>query len=151
MLRLLVLSSLALATLTGPSQRHPGVVKKAQPDIVGTWMADPRSAPKGARPVGIAMEFKKDGVLAIRGPEVNAAGTYRVQGNTVTITIVSRNGVAQVAKPAQRNTMTIVDNGRALVADSGIRKNGKVVMMRLIRALSPKGPTLVRPKRDHHG
>lgn len=79
------------------------------------------------------MTFNKNGTFAARGLSVNVVGTYKVTGKTVTLSVVTRNGSKPTNPNEQKSTLSIVDNGKALLADSGVRRAGKVLMMRLIR------------------
>jgi len=120
---LVLLLSCALVGASGPKPAT----------IVGTWIVDRASAPKGAVPVGLELTFMKGGTVTVRGPNIVAVGTYKVTGNKVTLEITKRNGVAPRNPKTSAGVFTIVDAGKALLGDSGIRRGGKVVMMRLVR------------------
>ena len=57
--------------------------------IVGKWEVS--KADEGTVPVGAAIEFTKDGKVKVSGKkdgqDVNAEGTYKVEGNKFTVTM----------------------------------------------------------------
>lgn len=111
-------------------------------------MADPSSAPHGAIPSGIEVTFYKDGHMSVRGPHLVGSGIYTVKDKVLSFTIDHENGRA-LPKPATAK-FTITGGGTALIGDSGIRKAGKVVPMRLMRVKATPPPANSGKSRHVH-
>jgi len=124
MIRRIALAVLLLAVLTDLALAV---------NVVGTWVVDPKTAPKGSVPAKLELTFRKDGTISVIGPRVSEEGSYQVIGKTLKLVVTRRNGVALRSPKEASSVLTISNDGSALLGDSGVRIKGKAVMMRLIR------------------
>lgn len=104
----------------------------AQSSVVGTWILDPKGLPADGAGVGLTMTFRKDRTMTLKSARVEGQGTYQVVGNEIRVRLKLRR--EEVPDPREsKGTCRLAEGGKVLLADSGIRRNGKPVMMRLVR------------------
>lgn len=105
---------------------------QGSPKLVGVWTASKTQAKELPNIGALTISFAKDGTCHIKSQTVEADGDYKLQGSKLTITLKKRNDSSPSARE-MAGTGVLVENGKALLLDSGMKRNGKSVKIRLVR------------------
>ena len=107
-------------------------VAQKTPNLVGTWRPDPASIKLGKAISAMELTLMPAGKFKIKGLNVTGEGIYTVRGKVLALLLNKRNGVKP--SPKERSAMGMVaPDGKSISLPSGQSKNGKDLMIKLIR------------------
>lgn len=101
--------------------------------IVGTWIGDKKGNEAMPHAEKVRITFKKNGKLTLVGFNTQGEGTYKVSGRKFTIQLSLRNGVKPTNANEAKAEGEISGDGKSISMSTGMEREGKPVMIRLVR------------------
>jgi hypothetical protein len=103
------------------------------PSIVGTWVAAKEQARGLEGLSNFEATFLKNGTFTFKGLNTVGNGNYRIEKGKVFLVLSKRNGSKPTHPKESKAEGTIVENGKAILLPSGLEREGKQVMLRIVR------------------
>ncbi|HRK21086.1 MAG TPA: hypothetical protein PLX06_04730 [Fimbriimonadaceae bacterium] len=106
---------------------------QATVSIVGVWVGDKKGNEAMPHADKVSITFKKNGKLSFVGFNTKGEGTYKLTGRTFTILLSLRNGVKPTNTNESKANGEIAADGESIMMSTGMEREGKPVMIRLVR------------------
>lgn len=103
--------------------------------VVGTWVADKRGNEEVRFASKVTLVLKKDGKFSFTGLNTKGEGVYKVNGQKLTLSVSMRNGGKPTNPHESGAAANIAEGGKAILMPTGMERNGKPLMLRLIRKM----------------
>src|SRR5579862_7662329 len=91
--------------------------------LTGTWVPDHASVAAIPMASNFQVTFWKDGTVSLDGYGTKGTGRYSINGRRVEIRLTKVRG----SKQPRSAVCTVAENGNALLFDTGLKKNGKLI------------------------